>query len=322
MDSGSGTRTIPSPLRSQTLSATVGQLVAARRRELGLTLQQVATRVGCAKSYLSMIEQGRRPSPPGAELLARLESALELPAASLLRAAQWQATPATVRREVSQLQSANWAAQRLAELLGQGPEAGGGDGGGNGGGRTALDRAHRSGELKRLIDRIAPPPPAAEQGGALPVRLPVEIPLINKVAAGYPREFTDLGYPARAADEYIRSPDIADPDAFACRVVGDSMMPDYREGDIVIFSPSRPVKSGMDCFARIEPDHETTFKRIYFERADAAGEAGMDDGGGEQGGELIRLQPLNPAYPARTFPREQIAGLYAAVSITRPIPAG
>ena len=98
----------------------------------------------------------------------------------------------------------------------------------------------------------------------------------------------------------------SDPDAFAARVVGDSMTPDYREGDVVIFSPARDVKNGSDCFARIWPDDETTFKRVFFE----AGPAGE---------ELIRLQPLNPAYPARVLPREGVVGLFAAVSVMRRI---
>ena len=129
---------------------------------------------------------------------------------------------------------------------------------------------------------------------------------MNSVAAGYPREFTDLGYPARVADEYVRVPGLTDPDAFACRVVGDSMLPEYREGDIVVFSPAKKIESGRDCLARLEPDHETTFKRVYLEK----------DG---RGRELIRLQPLNPAYAPRTVDREQVAGLFAAVSVTRSV---
>lgn len=139
------------------------------------------------------------------------------------------------------------------------------------------------------------------------VNLGMDVPVINKVAAGYPREFTDLSYPARVADEYVRCPDLHDPDAFAARVVGDSMLPTYAEGDIVIFSPAKPVRSGTDCFARLEPDHETTFKRVYFE-VDARGR------------EMIRLQPLNSAYPPRLVEREGVAGLYAAVSVLRRIP--
>jgi SOS-response transcriptional repressor LexA len=133
--------------------------------------------------------------------------------------------------------------------------------------------------------------------------LPVQVPLVNSVAAGYPREFTDLGYPARVADEYVLSPDVDDPDAFAARVVGDSMLPTYREGDIVVFSPARPVKSGMDCFVRLERDGETTFKRVAIDE-----EAGT-----------IRLIPLNAEFPERVVGREDVALLCAAVSVTRRI---
>jgi hypothetical protein len=69
----------------------------------------------------------------------------------------------------------------------------------------------------------------------------------------------------------------------------------------------------MDCFVRLEPDHRTTFKRVYFERG-APGE-----GGGEGSGEMIRLQPLNPRFAAMVVPRERVAGLYAAVSVTRMV---
>jgi SOS-response transcriptional repressor LexA len=104
----------------------------------------------------------------------------------------------------------------------------------------------------------------------------------------------------------VKCPDIDDPDAFAARVVGDSMMPDYRQGDVIVFSPVKPVKNGSDCFVRLERDAETTFKRVYFEKS-------------EQGEELIRLQPINNAYSPKVFPREDIAGLYVAVKAIREI---
>jgi SOS-response transcriptional repressor LexA len=286
-----------------TLGISVGALIGQRRKERKLTLQRVADMAGCAKSYLWQIEQGRRANPPSAELLERLERALAMAPGTLVRVAQWASTPAAVRERVSALEVEQKVAQRLAEIL----ASSGVDGAGKMGG--ALDRAHRSGELRRLVERIAPEKRGVASGETTPpiaVSLPMEVPLINRVAAGYPREFTDLGYPARVAGEYVRTPDVADPDAFAARVVGDSMLPEYREGDIVVFSPARAVSPGMDCFARLEPDHETTFKRVYFEK-DAAGV------------ELIRLQPLNPAFAPRVLPREQVAGLYVAVSVTRKI---
>jgi repressor LexA len=278
---------------------TVGHLIRERRQKLGLTLHRLARLARCAPSYLSAIENHRRDRPPSEKVLDGIESALGLPRGRLRDAARWQQTPAQIQRQVARLTSQQQAARRMAELI-SGASAGGGK-------KTrSLDSLYRSGELRRLIDQIAPESATKREKNADRLALPREVPLINSVAAGYPTEFTDLGYPARVADEYIRTPDIADADAFGARVVGDSMMPEYREGDIVVFSPARTVKSGMDCFARLEPDHETTFKRVYFESAP----------GGE---ELIRLQPLNPAYPSRVMGREQVAGLYAAVSVTRAV---
>ncbi|MBX3358523.1 MAG: helix-turn-helix domain-containing protein [Phycisphaeraceae bacterium] len=279
----------------------VGRMLRARRVELGLTLQRVADLAECSKAYLSAIETGRRGAPPSEDMLGRIERALGLEAGRLVEAARWQETPAQIRLEVERLQSRERAARQLAEVL----RAMGGAG--------TLDAAFRSGDLKRLIARATPDPAGGGGGGVgelapLGVARSADVPLINSVAAGYPAEFTDLGYPARVADEYVRTPDVDDPDAFAARVVGDSMEPEYREGDIVVFSPARVVRAGMDCFARLDGagDQPTTFKRVYFETSGA-------------GREMIRLQPLNPAYPPAVFERERVAGLYAAVSVTRSL---
>lgn len=148
-------------------------------------------------------------------------------------------------------------------------------------------------ELERSRRRSAEPAPTPAS----------RVPLINKVAAGYPTGFTDLGYPAGVGDDAVLVPGYTglhggnDPDAFAATVCGDSMLPDYRAGDIVVFSPLADVVDGSDCFARLEPDHESTFKRVFF---------GPDP-------DTIRLQPLNKDYPTRTVHRDQVAGLFRAV---------
>lgn len=277
----------------------VGPLIRAARQKRRLTLAAVAERVGCARTYLSAVETGRK--RPSLDLLAALERALFAPAGSLIEPARLDAAPASVKAALARAQKAGRAARALGDALR------------SAGGSGALDDLHRTGRLRALIESIDPAGGGAAAGGStglsapasdvLPIALGAEVPLINSVAAGYPTEFTDLGYPARVADEYVRSPDVRDGDAFAARVVGDSMEPAYGEGDIVIFSPARPVKSGMDCFVRLEPDHQTTFKRIFFEDADGK----------------VRLQPLNPRYPARTLDREHIAGLYAAVSVMKAV---
>ena len=151
-----------------------------------------------------------------------------------------------------------------------------------------LQGAYESGRLAQLVERL--------QGNVEAVSGPGQrVPVINKVAAGYPAEFTDLGYPVGIADEYVLCPGIDDANAFAIRVCGDSMEPRYREGDILIISPAEPVRSGDDCFVRIDVSHETTFKRVFFDPEEA-----------------IRLQPLNERYPPQVLPREQVSALYRA----------
>ncbi|MBL0871492.1 MAG: helix-turn-helix domain-containing protein [Phycisphaerales bacterium] len=328
--------------------STCGAMIRAARRARGLTLEALAERVGCAKSALSMLERGRRTSSRA--MLIRLEDALGLARGELVRADHWEHAPGEVKSDVARLQAAQRAARvlagkQLAEL----------------GGLGGLDRALASGQLRRIISQIDPELNAqselgvkraaagaigndsragetgvgasaeagivvggdAEGGAVVRLGLPVEVPLMNKVAAGYPTEFTDLGYPARVADEYVRVPEVSDPDAFGARVVGDSMEPEYREGDMVVFSPRAAVYNGSDCFVRLERDSQTTFKRVYFE--DEAGRV-IDDAAlrGEGGTAAlrvvrIRLQPLNPRYGPRVYEREEVAGLYAAVTVTRKV---
>ncbi len=341
----------PLPPVSVGSHATLGQLLRKHRKARGLTLDELASRVGRAKSYLSQLENDRR-RPPRDLILVELERALGLAAGTLLSAVRWTQTPPTVRREVSQLHSERERKDRMLRQLRELMTSG--EAGAEGASKSSLDTAFRSGQLRALIDRLVPPGPESGHamggkeregrvegdgsagwprsgsrsdqaldrtsdrtsdrgldrgvslGAAVGLSLSLEVPLVNSVAAGYPRDFTDLGYPARIADEYVRCPDLTDPDAFAARVVGDSMSPTYTEGDIVIFSPAKVVKDGCDCFVRLEPDHETTFKRVYSE-TDQAGQA------------VIRLQPLNSAFAPRTLPREQVAAMFAAVNVIKKI---
>lgn len=260
-------------------------LIKRRRRALGWSLAQAAERVGCHRSYLSNLERGERGAPSDA-MIERLAQGLELDAGRLRESSDWARAPESVRKGVASLQQASRATSELAAMLQ----------------RDGLDEAYRTGALGRVLEGMR-----ASDTEDLRSALPREVPVINSVTAGYPHDFGDLGYPARVADEYVRCPDLNDPDAFAARVVGDSMEPNYVEGDIVVFSPNRDAESGSDCFVRLEPDHESTFKRVYFETG-AAGE------------ELIRIQPTNNRYPPRIVPRERVAGLYRAVSLMRSVP--
>jgi len=131
------------------------------------------------------------------------------------------------------------------------------------------------------------------------------VPIINKVAAGYPREFTDLDYPTGVADAYIAVPDITDPNAFAFYVYGDSMEPQFPEGTLLIASPNSEAYDGDPCFVRFDPSAKVTgctFKCVYFNR----------DG-------RIRLAAINQKYPEQLYDRDQINGIWPVVSQYRPV---
>lgn len=274
----------------------LGELIHELRLERGMTLSELAEATGSTKSYLSMIENHRVANPPSDDLLVSIEAALGVMDGRVCKAGDWERAPVAVRDQVQRLAGDAARGRDLARYI-QDAAADRQGGGKN------LDGLYRSGQLRRMIERtLGPGDTSREDGPAFPAlgseKMPMHrIPLVNKVAAGYPGGFTDLDYPARVADDYLSCPGLSDPDAFAASVVGESMMPDYREGDIVVFSPAADVLDGCDCFVRLEPDHETTFKRVFF----------------DEDGALVRLQPLNPKFPPAVHARELVAGLYRAV---------
>src|SRR5688572_15994085 len=255
----------------------LGPKLRRQRRRLGLTLDELAGRTGISKPYLSLIETGRVPNPPSDEKLRRLEQTLGFPANELVTQAHIQRTPRDVRAMLQRLLSDKSAAEQQQIKSGVA-------------GSIDLDDAYMSGVLATLVDKTAG---NVERVGTNTV------PVINRVSAGYPKDFTDLSYPPRVADDYIGCPDVADRDAFAARVHGDSMTPKYGEGDIVIFSPAAQPRDGDDCFVRFA-DGQTTFKRVFFET-------------GEAGKTVMRLQPRNEKYRPQVVPGDAISGLYRAV---------
>jgi repressor LexA len=294
-----------SPRSSSNLSS-VGTLLRAMRERAEMTQESLARASGCSKAYLSLVESGQRTL--SVERAVAIEAALDIHDGRLQAALNWQRVPAVIRAQVELSQSRS---QAMARQL-----------------RAAIDSDDPLASLRQLIgDSEATAGSISDSSSPVLLLSPSfirgeaasagRIPIINKVAAGYPREFTDLDYPTHApphgqrhvvADDYLACPDVSDPDAFAARVVGDSMEPEYFEGDVVVFSPLAKIapEGGADCFVRLERDAETTFKRVYF----------------EQEGRTLRLQPLNSSYPPVMVQREDVAGLYAAVYVLRKVRRG
>lgn len=250
----------------------LGQIIRKKREQLNLTLDEVSNKTGFSKPYLSTIETDKVKNPPSDQLLSKLERTLKFERGLLLHIAHMERMPSDIRHKYESAQAERQKWRRLVQDL--------------------LNKKAKLKELKGLLAKKG----LNTRPDALPLAAGRLVPVINKVAAGYPTDFNDLDYPVGVADDYVRCPDLHDPNAFAVRVVGDSMEPKYREGDIVIFSPAAEVHSGDDCFVRFATPHETTFKRAFFEPDDK-----------------IRLQPRNDKYSPATVEGKRINGLYRAI---------
>ena len=110
------------------------------------------------------------------------------------------------------------------------------------------------------------------------------IPLISYVQAGAMTEIVD-SYASGGGADFLLSDLELGAYAFALRIRGDSMSPDFREGDVVIIDPSITPHPG-DFVAARNGSNEATFKK-YRPR-----------GINEQGMEVFELVPLNEDYPS------------------------
>src|SRR5437870_600293 len=181
----------------------LGPKLRRQRRRLGFTLDELAGKTGISKPYLSLIETGRVPNPPSDEKLRRLEQTLGFTAGELISQAHLQRTPRDVRVMLQRLMKEgsgfrvqgsgkDSATATVPEPRTLNPEP------------LDLDDAYLSGVLAELVDRHA---------GNVEHVTTNAVPVINKVAAGYPHDFTDLSYPRGVADEYVGCPDVNDKDA-------------------------------------------------------------------------------------------------------------
>ncbi|ALA19512.1 MULTISPECIES: helix-turn-helix transcriptional regulator [Chelatococcus] len=70
------------------------------------------------------------------------------------------------------------------------------------------------------------------------------IPLIGFAQAGRGGFFDDGGFPVGSGWDEVSFPDGIDEKVYALEVSGDSMLPLYRDGDVIIVSPTSSVRRG------------------------------------------------------------------------------
>jgi len=67
------------------------------------------------------------------------------------------------------------------------------------------------------------------------------VPMIDFARATTDGHFDDSGHPAGKGWDELAFPAIADDSAYALRIVGDSMVPIYRDGTVIVVSPAATV---------------------------------------------------------------------------------
>ena len=70
------------------------------------------------------------------------------------------------------------------------------------------------------------------------------VPLLGFAEAGAGGYFDDGGFPVGEGWDEIAFPAVSDEHAYALEVSGQSMEPAYRDGDVILVSPSAPIRRG------------------------------------------------------------------------------
>ncbi len=104
------------------------------------------------------------------------------------------------------------------------------------------------------------------------------------------------GIPMECIEDIIDTEEIStdilrgDKQYFGLKIKGDSMEPDYLDGDIIIFQKKDDCESGEDCVVMVN-GNDGTFKRVF-----------KNENG-------IILQPLNNKYEPKSYSNQEIEAL-------------
>jgi phage repressor protein C with HTH and peptisase S24 domain len=115
------------------------------------------------------------------------------------------------------------------------------------------------------------------------------VPLLGFAQAGAGGFFDDGGFPAGQGWDEIAFPGLADESAYALEVSGDSMLPLYRDGDVIIVSPSAQVRRGDRIVVRTTEGE--VMAKILKKKTTTE----------------MELASFNPAHGERTIPIRDVA---------------
>ena len=150
-----------------------------------------------------------------------------------------------------------------------------------------------TGETMEAFAALVTGAPALPRGGRSATAR--RIPLIGLAQAGGEGYFDDGGYPVGGGWDEISVPDVPDPHAYALEISGESMEPVFRDGDVVIVSPSAPVRRGDRVVVRTRKG-EVMAKELL-----------------RQSARRVELASLNPAHPNYAFDLVELAWMHRIV---------
>ncbi len=114
------------------------------------------------------------------------------------------------------------------------------------------------------------------------------VPLIGFAEAGAGGFFDDGGFPVGKGWDEIAFPAITDEHAYALEISGDSMVPAYRDGDVIIVSPGAPVRRGDRVVVKTKSG-EVMVKELKRQTAKS-----------------VELKSLNAEHPERVLGLEEV----------------
>lgn len=90
------------------------------------------------------------------------------------------------------------------------------------------------------------------------------VPLISWVQAGAWEDINDIFHP-QTAEEFYPCPENHSKYTYALKVVGESMWPDFIEGDIIFVDPETEARNGSCVIVRQNGNTEATFKQLIID---------------------------------------------------------
>jgi phage repressor protein C with HTH and peptisase S24 domain len=117
------------------------------------------------------------------------------------------------------------------------------------------------------------------------------VPLLGLGQAGSGGFFDSAGFPQGQGWDEVAFPSAPEDGSYALEVAGDSMQPLYRDGDIIVVSPTVQMRRGDRVVVRTK-DGEVLVKILH-----------------RQTPKLLELHSLNPAHGPRVVEMKDVEGM-------------